>query len=46
MLANWIGITATLLYFIGLLALALYGDRKASRFQRGPARRAIYALGL
>jgi Na+/proline symporter/signal transduction histidine kinase len=46
MLASWIIISATLLYFAGLLALAVYGDRKAARFQRGPARKIVYALGL
>ncbi len=46
MLASWIGITATLLYFIALLALAAYGDRKGARLLRRPARKMIYALGL
>lgn len=46
MLASWIGITATLLYFLALLALAAYGDRKGARFLRGPARKLIFALGL
>ena len=46
MLASWIGVAATVSYFIGLLALAAYGDRKVARFERGPARKFIYALGL
>ena len=46
MLANWVGITATILYFAGLFALARFGDRKGARFIRGPARKAIYVLGL
>ncbi len=46
MLASWISVSATLVYFLGLLALAFYGDRQAARFQRGPARKFIYALGL
>ncbi|HUO53335.1 MAG TPA: PAS domain-containing hybrid sensor histidine kinase/response regulator [Rhodoblastus sp.] len=43
---NWINLSATLLYFFGLLALAVYGDRHARRFAGEPARRIVYVLGL
>ena len=39
-------ITATLLYFLALLALAVYGDRHAGRFSGKRTRRIVYALGL
>jgi Na+/proline symporter/signal transduction histidine kinase len=43
MLAGWIVVAATLLYFLALLALAVYGDRRGARFG---SRKFIYALGL
>src|SRR5664279_872174 len=46
MLASWIVLSATIVYFLVLLGLAVYGDRKDVRFPRGAARKAIYALGL
>jgi Na+/proline symporter/signal transduction histidine kinase/CheY-like chemotaxis protein len=46
MLASWIVVSATIVYFLALLSLAVYGDRKGARFPRGAARKAIYALGL
>ena len=46
MLASWIVVSATIGYFLALLGLAVYGDRKGARFPRGVARKAIYALGL
>ena len=39
MLASWIVLSATIAYFLLLLGLAVYGDRKGARFPRG-ARRA------
>ncbi|WP_374545191.1 NahK/ErcS family hybrid sensor histidine kinase/response regulator [Rhodoblastus sp.] len=44
--ASWIYIAATLLYFLGLLALAVYGDRHAGRFAGKRTRRIVYTLGL
>ncbi len=46
MQASWIGIAVIGGYFLALLALALYGDRKSAALARGPARKMIYALGL
>jgi Na+/proline symporter/signal transduction histidine kinase/CheY-like chemotaxis protein len=43
---NWINISATLLYFLGLLGLAVYGDRRSGRFSGPRARRIVYVLGL
>ncbi|WP_296714196.1 NahK/ErcS family hybrid sensor histidine kinase/response regulator [Rhodoblastus sp.] len=43
---SWINIVLTLLYFLGLLALAVYADRHARRFSGRTQRRIVYALGL
>ncbi|MCI4677225.1 PAS-domain containing protein [Rhodoblastus acidophilus] len=46
MALNWINISATLLYFLVLLGLAVYGDRRAARFTGDRTRRLVYVLGL
>jgi Na+/proline symporter/signal transduction histidine kinase len=46
MALNWINLSATLLYFLGLLGLAIYGDRHARRFAGDRTRRFVYVLGL
>jgi Na+/proline symporter/signal transduction histidine kinase len=46
MFERWIGVAAIAIYFLALLALAIYGDRKRAILARGPARKLIYALGL
>jgi Na+/proline symporter/CheY-like chemotaxis protein len=43
---SWINISATLLYFLALLGLAIYADRHARRFAGKTSRRLVYMLGL
>ncbi len=43
---SWINLSATLIYFLGLLVLAIQGDRHAARFSGERTRRIVYVLGL
>ncbi len=43
---SWINLSATLIYFLGLLVLAIQGDRHAARFSGERTRQVIYVLGL
>ena len=43
---SWINLSATLMYFLGLLVLAIQGDRHAARFSGERTRRIVYVLGL
>ncbi len=46
MIAGWLAILSTLAYFIGLFAVARYGDTAGRRFVSERARSAIYVLSL
>ena len=46
MALSWINLSATLLYFAGLLGVAVLGDRHAARFSGERTRRIVYVLGL
>jgi Na+/proline symporter/signal transduction histidine kinase/CheY-like chemotaxis protein len=46
MALSWINLSATLLYFLVLLGLAVLGDRHAARFSGERTRRIVYVLGL
>lgn len=46
MIAGWLAVLSTLAYFIGLFAVARYGDTAGRRFVGERARSAIYVLSL